>query len=90
MDWSVWKEIRGRFRDCFQVLGTCGELDALVSIPDEGDMAFLWKKVKSGAAVGKLVLLQVIRVEDLERYEKELARIYFVKLLLKFCSSNYI
>ncbi|GJU74684.1 hypothetical protein Tco_1266089 [Tanacetum coccineum] len=43
-----------------EVLGTCGELDALVSIPDEGDMAFLRKKVKSGAAVGKLVLLQVI------------------------------
>ncbi|GKD08777.1 putative reverse transcriptase, RNA-dependent DNA polymerase [Tanacetum coccineum] len=40
------------------VLGTCDELDAFVSIPDEGDMAFLWKKVKSGAAVGKLVLLQ--------------------------------
>ncbi|GJR81980.1 putative reverse transcriptase domain-containing protein [Tanacetum coccineum] len=37
---------------------TCDELDALVSIPDEGDMAFLRKKVKSGAAVGKLVLLQ--------------------------------
>ncbi|GKA62114.1 hypothetical protein Tco_0761633 [Tanacetum coccineum] len=43
-------------------LGTvsrCGELDTFVSIPDEGDMAFLWKKVKSGAAVGKLALLQV-------------------------------
>ncbi|GJV01411.1 hypothetical protein Tco_1334980 [Tanacetum coccineum] len=40
-------------------VGTCGELDAFVSIPDEGDMAFLRKKVKSGAAVGKLVLLQV-------------------------------
>nr|GFB76209.1 hypothetical protein [Tanacetum cinerariifolium] len=34
-------------------------MDAFVSIPDEGDMAFLRKKVKSGAAVGKLVLLQV-------------------------------
>ncbi|GJT30353.1 hypothetical protein Tco_0910628 [Tanacetum coccineum] len=41
------------------VLGTCDELDAFVSIPDEGDMTFLRKKVKSGAAVGKLVLLQV-------------------------------
>ncbi|GKB33237.1 putative ribonuclease H-like domain-containing protein [Tanacetum coccineum] len=41
------------------VLGTCGELDAFVSIPDEGDMTFLRKKGKSGAAVGKLVLLQV-------------------------------
>ncbi|GKB60148.1 hypothetical protein Tco_0916334, partial [Tanacetum coccineum] len=41
-----------------QVLGTCDELDAFVSIPDEGDMAFLRKKVNSGAAVGKLVLLQ--------------------------------
>ncbi|GJS34212.1 hypothetical protein Tco_0532594, partial [Tanacetum coccineum] len=39
--------------------GTCDELDALVSISDEGDMAFLRKKVKSGAAVGKPVLLQV-------------------------------
>ncbi|GKB94054.1 putative nucleotidyltransferase, ribonuclease H [Tanacetum coccineum] len=56
---GVWKEIRGRFRDCFQVLGTCGELDDLVSIPDEGDMSFLRKKVKSGVVVGKLVLLQV-------------------------------
>ncbi|GJS34159.1 hypothetical protein Tco_0532541 [Tanacetum coccineum] len=33
--------------------------DAFVSIPDEGDMTFLHKKGKSGAAVGKLVLLQV-------------------------------
>ncbi|GKB33236.1 hypothetical protein Tco_0872637, partial [Tanacetum coccineum] len=41
------------------VLGTCDELDAFVSIPDEGDMTFLRKKGKSGAAVGKLVLLQV-------------------------------
>ncbi|GKE50362.1 hypothetical protein Tco_1481620, partial [Tanacetum coccineum] len=41
------------------VLGTCGELDAFVSIPDEGDMTFLHKKGKSGAAVGKLVLLHV-------------------------------
>ncbi|GKA49661.1 putative ribonuclease H-like domain-containing protein [Tanacetum coccineum] len=39
------------------VLGTCDKMDAFVSIPDEGDMAFLWKKVKSGATVGKLVLL---------------------------------
>nr|GEY86885.1 hypothetical protein [Tanacetum cinerariifolium] len=38
---------------------TCDELDAFVSIPDEGDMAFLRKNVKYGAAVGKLVLLQV-------------------------------
>ncbi|GKA93095.1 putative reverse transcriptase domain-containing protein [Tanacetum coccineum] len=43
--------------DLGTVSGTCDELDALVSIPDEGDMAFLRKKVKSGAAVGKLVLL---------------------------------
>ncbi|GJV10546.1 putative ribonuclease H-like domain-containing protein, partial [Tanacetum coccineum] len=68
-----------------EVLGTCGELDALVSIPDEGDMAFLRKKVKSGAAVGKLVLLQLVKthfpwigVEDLERHEEELARIYYL------------
>ncbi|GKE35127.1 hypothetical protein Tco_1454449, partial [Tanacetum coccineum] len=59
MIWRCLDEIRGRFRDCFQVLGTCGELDAFVSIPDERDMAFLRKKVKSGADVGKLVLLQV-------------------------------
>ncbi|GKF86809.1 hypothetical protein Tco_0254636, partial [Tanacetum coccineum] len=58
MDMSVWIENRGRIKDCFQVLGTCGESDAFVSIPDEGDMVFLRKKVKSGAAVGKLVLLQ--------------------------------
>ncbi|GJR00337.1 hypothetical protein Tco_0523321 [Tanacetum coccineum] len=45
--------------DCFWTAGTCGELDAFVSIPDEGDMTFLRKKGKSGAAVGKLVLLQV-------------------------------
>ncbi|GJU90949.1 hypothetical protein Tco_1303372 [Tanacetum coccineum] len=47
-------------RDCFQVLGTCVELDALVSIPYEGDMAILRKKVKSRAPVGKLVLIQII------------------------------
>ncbi|GKC41378.1 hypothetical protein Tco_1059100, partial [Tanacetum coccineum] len=41
---------------------TCGELDAFVSIPDEGDMAFLQKKVKSGAAVGKRVLLQLVKI----------------------------
>nr|GEV76901.1 zinc finger BED domain-containing protein RICESLEEPER 2 [Tanacetum cinerariifolium] len=40
-------------------LGTCGELDTFVSIPGDGDMAFLRKKIKSGAAVGKLVFLQV-------------------------------
>ncbi|GJZ84549.1 hypothetical protein Tco_0649888 [Tanacetum coccineum] len=40
-----------------EVLGTCGELDALGSILDEGDMTFLRKKVKSRAAVEKLVLL---------------------------------
>ncbi|GKB17655.1 hypothetical protein Tco_0851578 [Tanacetum coccineum] len=45
--------------DCFWTAGTCGELDAFVSIPDEGDMTFLRKKGKSGAAVGKLVLLQL-------------------------------
>ncbi|GJX13097.1 hypothetical protein Tco_0204855 [Tanacetum coccineum] len=43
-----------------EVLGTCGELDAFVSIHDEGDMTFLRKKVKSGAAVGKRVLIQVL------------------------------
>nr|GEV79388.1 reverse transcriptase domain-containing protein [Tanacetum cinerariifolium] len=47
------------FRTAYKVLGTCVELDAFVSITDEGDMTFLRKKVKSGAAVGKLVLLQV-------------------------------
>ncbi|GJR44084.1 hypothetical protein Tco_1312187 [Tanacetum coccineum] len=49
-----------------QVLGTCSELDAFVSIPDDGDMAFLRKKVKSEAAVGKRVLLQVNKAKDLE------------------------
>ncbi|GJS58245.1 putative reverse transcriptase domain-containing protein [Tanacetum coccineum] len=40
--------------------GSCDEFDGFVSIPDEGDMAFLRKKVKSGAAVGKRVFLQVL------------------------------
>ncbi|GJZ01600.1 hypothetical protein Tco_0519561 [Tanacetum coccineum] len=53
----IWKEIRDLRTVSRSVLGTCGELDALVSIPDEGDMVFLWKKVKSGAAAGKLLLL---------------------------------
>ncbi|GJZ41475.1 ribonuclease H-like domain-containing protein [Tanacetum coccineum] len=52
--------IRGINFGLFQVLGSCDELDGFVSIPDEGDMAFLRKKVKSGAAVGKRVLLQVL------------------------------
>ncbi|GJV50195.1 uncharacterized mitochondrial protein-like protein [Tanacetum coccineum] len=43
-----------------KVLGSCDELDGFLSIPDEGDMTFLRKKVKSGAAVGKRVLLQVL------------------------------
>ncbi|GJX42573.1 hypothetical protein Tco_0257563, partial [Tanacetum coccineum] len=42
------------------VAGSCDELDGFVSISDEGDMAFLRNKVKSGAAVGKRVLLQII------------------------------
>ncbi|GKA70440.1 mutator type transposase, partial [Tanacetum coccineum] len=53
---GVWDVISGRYRNCSS---TCGESDAFVSIPDEGDMVFLRKKVKSGAAVGKLVLLQI-------------------------------
>ncbi|GKC76282.1 retrovirus-related pol polyprotein from transposon TNT 1-94, partial [Tanacetum coccineum] len=44
------------------VLGTCDELDDFLSISDEGDMAFLRKKVKSGAAVGNLVLLQLVKI----------------------------
>ncbi|GJV43339.1 putative reverse transcriptase domain-containing protein [Tanacetum coccineum] len=36
-----------------EVLGTCDELDAFVSILDEEDMAFLRKKVKSGAAASR-------------------------------------
>ncbi|GJT31158.1 putative reverse transcriptase domain-containing protein [Tanacetum coccineum] len=47
-----------RDRKLQTVLGSCDELYGFVSIPDEGDMAFLRKKVKSGAAVGKRVLLQ--------------------------------
>ncbi|GKC22009.1 putative reverse transcriptase domain-containing protein, partial [Tanacetum coccineum] len=44
-------------------IGTCGELDAFVSIPDEGDMAFLRKKVKSGAAVeGKCLSWLIVGV----------------------------
>nr|GEY81313.1 hypothetical protein [Tanacetum cinerariifolium] len=38
--------------------GSYGELDGFVSILDEGDMAFLQRKVKSGDAVRKRVLLQ--------------------------------
>nr|GEU92412.1 hypothetical protein [Tanacetum cinerariifolium] len=53
------------------VLGTRGELDGIVSIPDEGDMAFLRKNVKSGAAVGKHVLLQHAQPEDInELFQK--------------------
>ncbi|GKB60478.1 hypothetical protein Tco_0916664 [Tanacetum coccineum] len=80
-----------RIRDCFQVLGTCDELDAFVSIPDEGDMVFLRKKVKSGAAVGKLVLLQVIKAKDLEleTRRKLRLRMNFVKTL-DFHSSKTI
>ncbi|GKA28900.1 hypothetical protein Tco_0715145 [Tanacetum coccineum] len=37
-----------------------GNVYAFVSIPDEGDMAFLRKKVKSGATIGKRVLLQLL------------------------------
>ncbi|GJV32138.1 putative reverse transcriptase domain-containing protein [Tanacetum coccineum] len=55
--------MRNRAQDGAPVLVTCDELDAFVSIPDEGNMAFLRKKVKSGAAVGKLVLLQVFYSE---------------------------
>ncbi|GJS31731.1 putative ribonuclease H-like domain-containing protein [Tanacetum coccineum] len=63
--------------------GTCGELDAFVSIPDEGDMAFLPKKVKSRVVVGKLVLLQVIKAKDLElgTRRKLRLRMNFVKTL---------
>ncbi|GJW62472.1 hypothetical protein Tco_0111807 [Tanacetum coccineum] len=39
---------------------SCGELDAQPSPPDEGVMTFLRKKVKTGAVVGKRVLLQVL------------------------------
>ncbi|GJZ57492.1 hypothetical protein Tco_0612986 [Tanacetum coccineum] len=62
---------------------TCGELDAFVSIPDEGDMDFLRKKVKSGAAVGKRVLVQVIKAKDLElgTRRKLRLRMNFVKTL---------
>ncbi|GJS33393.1 hypothetical protein Tco_0531775 [Tanacetum coccineum] len=52
--------------DIYRVLGSCDKLEGFVSILDEGDMAFLWKKVKSGAAVGKRLLLQVIKDKDVE------------------------
>ncbi|GJY41205.1 ribonuclease H-like domain-containing protein [Tanacetum coccineum] len=78
----VVSTLTGLENEC-AVLGTCVELDALVSIPDEGDMAFLRKKVKSGAAVGKLVLLQVIKAKDLElgTRRKLRLRMNFVKTL---------
>ncbi|GJT16597.1 hypothetical protein Tco_0875303 [Tanacetum coccineum] len=65
------------------VLGTCGELDAFVSIPDEGDMTFLHKKGKSGAAVGKLVLLHVFVqwVEVLDNF-LESSRWFLISRLL--------
>nr|GEV83515.1 integrase, catalytic region, zinc finger, CCHC-type, peptidase aspartic, catalytic [Tanacetum cinerariifolium] len=40
--------------------GACGELDGFVLVSDEGDMAFLRKKVKSEVTVGIRVLLQVL------------------------------
>ncbi|GJZ25492.1 RNA-directed DNA polymerase, eukaryota, reverse transcriptase zinc-binding domain protein [Tanacetum coccineum] len=46
--------------DQFKAKASCGELDAQPSPPDEGVMTFLRKKVKTGAVVGKRVLLQVI------------------------------
>ncbi|GJS96914.1 hypothetical protein Tco_0803882 [Tanacetum coccineum] len=75
-----------------QVLGTCGELDPFVSIPDEGDMAFLRKKVKSGAAVGKLVLLQVIKAKDLKlgTRRKLRLRMNFAKTLDFHSSKNNV
>ncbi|GKA17808.1 hypothetical protein Tco_0697645, partial [Tanacetum coccineum] len=74
-----------------KVLGICGKLDAFVLIPDDGDMAFLRKKVKSRAAVGKRVLLQIIKAKDLElRTRKKLRlRMNFVKTL-DFHSSKTI
>ncbi|GKC05839.1 hypothetical protein Tco_0997449 [Tanacetum coccineum] len=56
---DVWKGFEVDFRTVLKSVGTCDELDDFVSIPDEGVMAFLRKKVKSGAAVEKRVLLQV-------------------------------
>ncbi|GJS10103.1 RNA-directed DNA polymerase, eukaryota, reverse transcriptase zinc-binding domain protein [Tanacetum coccineum] len=44
----------------YTLRASCGELDAQPSPPDEGVMTFLRKKVKTGAVVGKRVLLQVI------------------------------
>ncbi|GJU68774.1 hypothetical protein Tco_1255033 [Tanacetum coccineum] len=43
----------------YTLRASCGELDAQPSPPDEGVMTFLRKKVKTGAVVGKRVLLQV-------------------------------
>ncbi|GKD23483.1 hypothetical protein Tco_1225186, partial [Tanacetum coccineum] len=44
----------------YTLRASCGELDAQPSPPDEGVMTFLRKKVKTGAVVGKRVLLQVL------------------------------
>ncbi|GJR56114.1 hypothetical protein Tco_1406635 [Tanacetum coccineum] len=79
-----WVNSGHSIRKHVNVLGTCGELDAFVSIPDEGDMTFLRKKGKSGAAVGKLVLLQVIKAKDLEletKRRKLRLRMNFVKII---------
>nr|GEU40496.1 putative reverse transcriptase domain, ribonuclease H-like domain protein [Tanacetum cinerariifolium] len=39
------------------VLGSCGELDGFVSIPDEGDMAFLRKKIEADDQAIQTILL---------------------------------
>ncbi|GJU00428.1 hypothetical protein Tco_1110766 [Tanacetum coccineum] len=57
---SKKRRVSGRrvdIADCFQVLGTCDELDAFVTISDEGVMVFLRSKVNSGVAVGKHVFI---------------------------------
>ncbi|GJV34998.1 hypothetical protein Tco_1407475 [Tanacetum coccineum] len=51
---------------------SCGELDAQPSPPDEGVMTFLRKKVKTGAVVGKRVLLQRV-TDDLIAFSGETA-----------------
>nr|GEY17728.1 RNA-directed DNA polymerase, eukaryota [Tanacetum cinerariifolium] len=51
---DLWIDLKVEFKSSFR------SVDGFVSIPDEGDMAFLRKKVKSEAAVRKRVLLQVV------------------------------
>ncbi|GJW63134.1 putative reverse transcriptase domain-containing protein [Tanacetum coccineum] len=71
--------------DLGTVSSSCDELDALVLIPDEGDMAFLRKKVKSGATVGK----RVLNSSSCNKIRSRLIIGAFVSIDLSFDLSNH-